>query len=795
MKNIKIILIIALVFIVVACGGAESRKEKYLASAQEYYDNDDCAKAKLEYKNVLQIDPKDTQGRVGLARCLIQDQEWRNAYQLLNSVIADDANHVNAKFEVAKFLILVGESDKAYQHISEILTVNPEHAGAIALRGIFHIKNNTLVAARKDAQEALAIDKSNLLAVTINSAIQMRDGNTGKSIELVKETLVNADLNKREEKELQILLIGLYGQAKQLNETVPIFEDLISKYPKQIQYTNQLAAIYANNKQLDKGEALLLKAVDESDNDSSRMLAYIAYIHKFRGSEQATSVLEKHIQADGSKTKLKLALGQRYLKENRVEAARKIFEELAAGNNLSESNSAKNQLAFMHLKDGKTDAALRLVEEVLNESPGNIRALMMRGTVALSRRDAPQAIGDFRTILRDQPNNLTVIRQLATAYILNGQEDLAKDVVQKAVEIDSSNKDLNLLYARLQGSDKEFDSAIETVNNVLLENEKDLASIKTLFDLQVANNDYSGAKKTADRIKLASEDNPLGYYLSGVLLQSEQKFDEAEKEYLIALDKNPRGNEPLSGLIKLYLSQKKVDQALAYLNGLIEKDPDYLVPYNLRGELGIATKNYSLATQSFEEAIKVNNEWWVPYRGLSLAFAAQNKINDSMQVLERGINNGANIERLGVDLALMQYRYSKRDLAIKTYEEIIEKAPNSALAKNNLAMILVDDDATEESIAQALEHVASLEDIEDAASLDTVGWVYYKAGDLNRAVELLTRAIELAPDAAELHYHLGMTYADQGSLDKAKKHLEIATTSEQKYQGREHAQRKLDELR
>ena len=82
MKNIKIILIIALVSTIAGCGGAESRKEKYLASAQEYYDNDDCAKAKLEFKNVLQIDPKDAQGRVGLARCLIQEQEWRNAYQL-----------------------------------------------------------------------------------------------------------------------------------------------------------------------------------------------------------------------------------------------------------------------------------------------------------------------------------------------------------------------------------------------------------------------------------------------------------------------------------------------------------------------------------------------------------------------------------------------------------------------------------------------------------------------------------------------------------------------------------------
>lgn len=794
MNKFIVVLIVAVITAISGCGGAESRKAKYLASGQQYYDNDDCAKAKLEFKNVLQIDPKDTAGRVGLARCLTQDQEWRPAYQLLGSVLADDPSHVDAKYELAKFFIIAGESDKAYAYITEILELNPRHAGAIALRGIFHIKNSTLVAGRKDAEEALSLDESNLLAITLMSAIHLKDEASDDAINLVQNVIQNSALNKREEKELQILLIGLYGQTKRIEEAIPLFEDLIEKYPEKIQYTNQLAAIYANNNEVDKGEALMLKAVEQNDRDSSRTLSYILYVDKFRGSEHATNVLEKYVANNDSQPKLKLALAQRYVKENKEQEARKIFEELAQGNSVSESNAAKNQLAFIHLKQGDADTALILAQEVLEETPTNLSALMLRGTIALSRRDAPQAIGDFRTILRDQPNNLVVTRQLATAYILNGQEDLANDVVQKAVEIDSSSKELNLLYARLQGSSKEFDSAIEIVNEVLVTNENDLPSIKTLFDLQIASKDYSGAKDTADRIKLASKDNPLGYYLSGVLLQSEKKFDEAEKEYLTALDKNPRANEPLSGLIKLYLGQSKIDKALAYLEGIIKKDPEYLVPYNLRGELGIAVKNYDLAVQSFESAIKINKEWWVPYRGLSLAYAAQKMSSESMQTLKRGIDSGANVERLGIDLALMQYRLGERELAINTYEQVIEKVPNSSLAKNNLAMILVDDAANEQSIAKALEYISSLTDIKEAASLDTVGWVYYKAGKLNQSIEVLTQAIELAPKAAELHYHLGMAYAEQGNLDKAKEHLKIAAASEQNYAGKEHAQNKLNEL-
>ena len=154
-------------------------------------------------------------------------------------------------------------------------------------------------------------------------------------------------------------------------------------------------------------------------------------------------------------------------------------------------------------------------------------------------------------------------------------------------------------------------------------NHDDLGTIKTLFDLQIASKDYSGAKQTAESMKSALKDNPLGYYLSGVLLQNEDNNLAAEKEFLTALDKQPRANEPLSGLVRLYLSEGKYDKAINMLKDITKDDPDYLVPYNLLGEVGITVKDYNLAADSFNSAIKINDKWWIPYRGLSLVHAAQ----------------------------------------------------------------------------------------------------------------------------------------------------------------------------
>ena len=45
----------------VACGGAEERKEKYLSKSRAYLEAKDYDKARIEAKNVLQIDPKNVE--------------------------------------------------------------------------------------------------------------------------------------------------------------------------------------------------------------------------------------------------------------------------------------------------------------------------------------------------------------------------------------------------------------------------------------------------------------------------------------------------------------------------------------------------------------------------------------------------------------------------------------------------------------------------------------------------------------------------------------------------------------
>jgi tetratricopeptide (TPR) repeat protein len=54
-------------------------------------------------------------------------------------------------------------------------------------------------------------------------------------------------------------------------------------------------------------------------------------------------------------------------------------------------------------------------------------------------------------------------------------------------------------------------------------------------------------------------------------------------------------------------------------------------------------------------------------------------------------------------------------------------------------------------------------------ALETLGWVYLLRGEPERAVEALTRALELRPEAAVARYRLGLALAAQGDDSSARK--------------------------
>ena len=90
-------------------------------------------------------------------------------------------------------------------------------------------------------------------------------------------------------------------------------------------------------------------------------------------------------------------------------------------------------------------------------------------------------------------------------------------------------------------------------------------------------------------------------------------------------------------------------------------------------------------------------------------------------------------------------------VAANHYEQVISRQPNNIAALNNLAWLL-----REENPTRAIEMAGRARDLapDNAAVLDTYGWILHLTGNHAEAKEVIERALALAPDNAEIRSHL-----------------------------------------
>ena len=91
------------------------------------------------------------------------------------------------------------------------------------------------------------------------------------------------------------------------------------------------------------------------------------------------------------------------------------------------------------------------------------------------------------------------------------------------------------------------------------------------------------------------------------------------------------------------------------------------------------------------------------------------------------------------------------------------------------------------SLERALELTTRFEKSNNPAFVDTLGWTYLKLGQPDKALPLLKKAVDQAPQIAIFQYHLGLAYYKKGDVSSAKPHLQKAVDGKVNFPGLEEA--------
>ena len=67
-------------------------------------------------------------------------------------------------------------------------------------------------------------------------------------------------------------------------------------------------------------------------------------------------------------------------------------------------------------------------------------------------------------------------------------------------------------------------------------------------------------------------------------------------------------------------------------------------------------------------------------------------------------------------------------------------------------------------------------DPENGAFLDTIGWVYFKIGNYDKALEYIKKSVAIRDSSAEVLEHLGDVYEKLGQMELAVENWKRAKT-------------------
>ncbi len=774
-----------------ACGGAEARKAKHVEKGQSFLAAGNVEKARVEFRNALQIAPTDSAVRYDNGVVDEKLGNMREAAQFYQGAIDSDADNVRARASLGRLYLFSGAPQQALDIVAPSLTKHPDDAGLLTVRAAARMQLKDPAGAQSDAEYAVRLDNSNADAVAVLAGVYKAEGKTDQAQSLLEDAV------KRMPKavDLRLALAQLYVSLGQEAKVEALLIELVRLEPAEKAHRVRLAQYYVRLKHDDEAERVLRQGVKDLPEDRDLKVGLVQFLVARRGRPVAEQEINTLIAAAPKDYDLKFALGQFYESGKEYAKAEAVYRGIIAAAGLDGPGiTARNRLAALRVVQNDSAGAKQLLAEVLAKNPRDNDALILHGNLALAAKDPKTAVADLRAVLRDQPNAVGVMRSLARALLANGDPALAEETLRRALDGNPKDANVRVDLAELLTKLGKPEQAKPVIDELVKQQPGNWQALDVQFRVAVAAKDSASAQAAANAMVALQPQKSLGYYYQAAVAESQKRLPEALALYSKAVDLSPNTLEPMQGLTRVLIGLNRTPEALQRLDRLIAADPKSAPPVNLKGELLFGLQhNPGEAAALFKNAIGLDPSWWQPYRNLALAEMSLHDPEAAAATLQSGYAKTA-MPVLQGELAQLYETTGKPDEAAKVYEAMLSSDPQSDLAANNLAMLLVTYKSDQASLDRAKQLASRFASSTNPAFLDTYGWVLYKRGEGPAAVNALQNSLAKVPDSPTLLYHLGMAQALAGQSGAARDSLSHALESGTNFAGKDEARATLDKL-
>jgi len=351
--------------------------------------------------------------------------------------------------------------------------------------------------------------------------------------------------------------------------------------------------------------------------------------------------------------------------------------------------------------------------------------------------DLDSTIWAYRNIVRLRPENYRNLNELANLLTQKGDYEKAREVYRRSLDAEFSHVNIRALInlGELYTITDQPDSAIITLEEGLELSSDNLLLNRTLASVYLSIDSVLGALPYAEKVV---ELSPMDFAANRRL-----------------------------GL--LYFSLDSLETAESIFESLVESDDKHPLNHFYLGRIAGRSDNWEKARDEFTILTQLADSLFQSWLDLGFAYRRLEQPDKEIETYITGLTHMRD-EPSAINLSFAlgaAYEQSEQiHEAVMTFEEIIAHDPEHSQSLNYLGYMLADRGERLEYALKLIAHAVELVP-DNAAYLDSYGWVHYRLGNFQEALKHLQRAVELDSDPI-MFDHLGDTHHALGQMDEAR---------------------------
>ena len=750
----KTVLASVLALAMVGCGSAEDSAANFVESGNNFLEEGNVERARVQYRNALQIDPRLAEPYYRLALIDEKSQNWRGMYANLSTAEALNPEYIEVMIKLGQMYLLSNVFDEAMKRADQVLALEPDNIEGLVLRATVFIRQENFGSASTELQKALAVAPDDLNVRMLEVTFLNQRGDQQRAIEAM-ESLIELHPDAPP---LYMQYLTLLEQSRRFEDMNKIYDKLAEMFPEE-RWVAQSQAQLQNGvlRRHDDAMQTLAAFVERNPGDVEAKLLHVGLARTVNAA-QGVSLLDSYIEQYPESTELRFARVEVLLTDGRTEEVIQDLNRLIETEGQSElASMARVSLAGIRAGEGDFDTATRLVNEVLGYSSDDVPALIMRARLSLQNQQFDDAVTDLRLAIRNDPDSDEALVLLAQAYAISGSQQLAADTFRRALTANPQNQAAALAVAETHVRNRD----IERAEQVLITAMQGSTDVNTLLQAQLqvrlAGENWEGSRDIIERLRQSGDILPAEMaLLSGQMHLGMQNYSSAIEEFESALSQEPGLIAALQGLVNAHLALNQLDELLAFMNDHLEKNPDQIGAYGVKATLLRNQQDLEAAKNTVHQGLSMRSDWVPGYSLLASLHFQEGDSESAIDTYKRGLAEVPQDNTLTMQLASAYYRVGNYDAAKAAYEEVLSRNPDIEPVINNLAVMLLDNYGTEANKQRALEMVERFRDSDQPYFLDTYAWAQINAGNYQLAFPALSRAISLDSSVPVFHFHMAV---------------------------------------